>query len=136
LGGAGIVALIELLDLAGADGQGLVVAGPDHLAAAEVLDPGGAAEGDVAGRHERVGLDGGQRSPGAVDRVGGVGGEDPAAGRGDRLDDQQVFLLGGSVAHNVTVTRLPARPAIRRGFIPKGFRLAKPFYGYHSKKYS
>src|SRR5450759_4705440 len=50
--GAGGITLVEVLDLAGADGERLVITAADHLAAAEVLGPRGAAEVDVAGRDE------------------------------------------------------------------------------------
>src|ERR1019366_5280011 len=95
--GARSKTLVQELHLAGADGEALVVAGPDHVAAAEVLGPRGAAEGDVAAADEGVAFGVGQRAPGAGQRTGGVGGEVPVAVGADRFGDQQVLVLPGDL---------------------------------------
>src|SRR5689334_1220811 len=70
--GAGAAALVEQLQVAGVDGHGLVGAGAQQFAVADVVGPGGAAVG-LAG--EGVAFGGGLRRPGTVQAGGGEGAE-------------------------------------------------------------
>ncbi len=75
--GAGRASLVEQLQVAGVDGHGLVRTGPDQLAVADVVGPGGTAVG-LAG--EGVALARGLRRPGAAEAGGGERAEVAAVG--------------------------------------------------------
>lgn len=84
----GVAALVEELEVARVDGEGLVVAGSDQLSVADVVGPGSAAVG-LAG--EGVALGTGVDGPGAVEAVGGKGAEVTAV-LALGLDDHQVLV--------------------------------------------
>jgi hypothetical protein len=77
---ARVAALVEELEVAGVDGEGLVRVRTDDVAVADVVRPGRARVG-LAG--ERLGLGRRLRSPGAAE-----------AGRGERAEEAAVGTLG------------------------------------------
>src|SRR5689334_17889787 len=93
--GARWTALVEQLQVARVDGHGLVRAGTDQLAVADVVRPGRTAVGLA---RERVALGRGVRRPRAVEAAGGEGPE-VAALAADGLDDHQVLVLALHLVH-------------------------------------
>ncbi|KAI6766029.1 hypothetical protein HG530_007099 [Fusarium avenaceum] len=87
---AGVATLVEELEVAGVDGEGLVGAGSDELSVADVVGPGGTAVG-LAG--EGVALGGSVGGPLAVEAVGDLDGLEEVL-LGVRHDD----LRGGAEA--------------------------------------
>jgi hypothetical protein len=87
----GVAALVQELEVARVDGEGLVVVGSDKLSVGDVVGPGGSRVG-LAG--EGVVLGGGVGSPLAVEAVGGERAEvSAAAGGALGLDDHEVLVL-------------------------------------------
>src|SRR6186713_3359417 len=87
--GAGVLALVEQLQVAGVDGLGLVGVGADQVTVADVVGPGGTAVG-LAG--EGVALGGRLRGPRTVEAAGRERAEvAPVAPH--RLDDHEVLVL-------------------------------------------
>lgn len=81
--------MVEELQVAGVDGEGLVRVVADQITVADVVGPGGAAVG-LAG--EGLVLGASLHSPLAIEAAGGEGTE-VAAGGPDGLDDHQVLVL-------------------------------------------
>src|SRR3954471_15093235 len=91
--GAGVLALVEQLQVARVDGLGLVGVVADQVTVADVVGPGGAAVGLA---RERVALGRGVRGPGPVEAAGRERPEVAALGA-HRLDEHQVLVLAGDL---------------------------------------
>ena len=89
--GAGCAALVQQLQVARVDGEGLVVAAADELSVGDVVGPSGTAVG-LAG--EGVALGGSVGGPGSAERGGGERPEETAAGA-HGLDDHEVLVETG-----------------------------------------
>jgi hypothetical protein len=87
--GLGVTSLVQELEVARVDGEGLVGVGADEITVGDVVGPGGAR---VCLAGEGSALRGGLRGPGAAEGGGGEGAEVAAAGTLG-LDDHEVLGL-------------------------------------------
>lgn len=89
--GAGCAALVQQLQVARVDGEGLIVASADKLSVADIVGPRSTAVG-LAG--EGVALGGSVGGPGSAERGGGERPEETALGA-HGLDDHEVLVEAG-----------------------------------------